>query len=181
VRVAWDRPNVDPHTPDIAVVFGLKRQQNWATFYEAKEGTRPTLVVEITSPSTRYVDLVDKFDEYELVGLDYYILIDHHQNRHGEQRRVLGYQFTPNGYTYISPNEQGWLWLEPLGIWLAWDEDILVCYNKAGELIPNYVQVTQERANLKAQVKEEIQARTEAEARIAELEAELRRLRGEDK
>jgi Uma2 family endonuclease len=190
VRIGWDNPTIKSHTPDISVVFGVSHEENWTTFYEAEEGVRPTLVVEVTSPSTRLLDLVNKFDEYELVGLKYYIIVDQHQQGGEEQRRVLGYRLNSQGrYVMLEPNEQGWLWLEPIGIWLAWQGETLVCYDKASQLIPNYTTLrevqakTEAKAEAKVEVAEakaqaEATARAELEARLQQLEAELRRLQG---
>ncbi|MDM8530425.1 Uma2 family endonuclease [Anaerolineales bacterium HSG25] len=171
VRVAWDKPDIKPHTPDISVVFEVKHHQNWSTFYEAQEGTRPILAVEITSPSTRHVDLVEKFDEYEHAGLAYYVIIDKHK-RWGEwRRRLLGYQLTPTGYEQITPNEQGWLWLEPVQIWLTWEDDNLVCYNQTGERIPDYTNITKAYAEAQTRAENEAKVRREAENRATKAEA----------
>jgi len=193
VRIGWDNRTIKPHTPDISVAFGVSHEENWTTFYEAKEGVRPTLVVEVTSPSTRLLDLVNKFDEYEVVGLEYYIIVDQHQQAGEEQRRVLGYRLNSQGrYVMLEPNEQGWLWLEPIGVWLAWQGETLVCYDKAGQLIPNYttlrevqaeteakVEVAEARAQAaEAKAQAETVARAELETRLQQLEAELRRLQG---
>ena len=66
VRIAWDVPDLKPHGPDIAVVFGVHDQRNWSTFDVAQEGVRPTLIIEVTSPETRVNDFVTKRDEYAL-------------------------------------------------------------------------------------------------------------------
>jgi hypothetical protein len=65
VRVAWDHPEIKAHGPDLAVFFGVPEQRHWSTFDVAEEGARPVLVVEVTSPETRSIDLVDKLDEYD--------------------------------------------------------------------------------------------------------------------
>jgi len=166
LRVAWNHPYIDPHTPDISVVFGVNNQgQEWTTFYEAKEGTRPTLVVEVTSPSTRLLDLVDKFDEYERVGLEYYIIIDRVKQRSNVQRRVLGFHWTPQGYEKLPLNEQGWLWLEPVRVWVTWEDDEIVCYDEQGKSIPNYLAVTQAWVEAEAKAEAAATARVEAEAK----------------
>ena len=64
VRVAWAYPGIRPHGPDIWVIFNVEQQQDWSTFDEADEGTKPSLIIEITSPSTYSVDLVGKVDHY---------------------------------------------------------------------------------------------------------------------
>ncbi len=193
VRVAWATKGVAPHGPDIAVIFGIKEHRDWKTFDEVTEGTKPTLVAEITSPKTRQVDLVDKFGEYAQVGVPFYIIIDSYELKGKPIRRLLGYQLSGARYVEIQPNEQGWLWLPPLKIWLGLDNNEPYCYDEAGTPIGNYIQIradlaetktqlaaeTQARTEAEAQLAAAAQARTEAETRLCELEAELRRLRGE--
>ena len=50
VRVAWDVPGLRPNGPDIAIIHGLREIQNWSTFDVSKEGVRPALIIEVTSP-----------------------------------------------------------------------------------------------------------------------------------
>lgn len=44
------------------VIRGVRAHQNWSTFDVAAEGVRPALIVEITSPETRMLDLALKLD-----------------------------------------------------------------------------------------------------------------------
>jgi Uma2 family endonuclease len=141
-RVAWDHPSIEPHGPDIAVIFNVAVRREWSTFDCAVEGTKPTIIFEVTSPKTRTVDVEDKVDEYEEVGLPFYVIV------HGDE---------------------------------------LAFYNERGEYIDgalatwvNRAEAAEERAEMaEKQAQTEAQARTAAEARLRELEAELRRLRGQ--
>ncbi len=207
VRVAWANRTVRPHTPDVSVVFGVKQYKNWSTFDEQIEGTKPSLIVEVTSPSTRQIDLIDKFDQYDLVGVPYYIMIDLTPRVDTVEYRILGYESGPKGYVNMIPNQQGWLWLPPLKVWLGLEGQVPRCYDAAGQKLGDYTQLhtalleakevistteTQLKAETKARVEAEqrtqieTKARVEAEqrtqaseARLRDLEAELRRLRGE--
>ncbi len=166
VRVAWKNIDV-AHGPDIAVVFGVKEKKNWSTFYESVEGTRPCLIIEITSPETRRNDLIDKVKEYAQAGVEYYIIIDIYKNK----CRLLGYELTPTGYLPLKANQQGRLWLKPVRLWLALGpDDEVECYDEQGQLILEYADVE------KAWQEAKIRAETEAEAR-AKIEAELRELK----
>src|SRR3954469_16795205 len=69
VRVAWDTPELKGHGPDLAVIFGVRERKNWSTFDVAAEGVRPVVLVEVTSPETRSVDLFSKLEEYDLAGV----------------------------------------------------------------------------------------------------------------
>ena len=48
VGVYWDDPRLKHHSPDIAVIFGVRRRQDWESFHVKKEKVRPALIVEIT-------------------------------------------------------------------------------------------------------------------------------------
>jgi len=200
VRVAWDVPDLKPHGPDIMVVFGVHEHKNWSTFDVAREGVRPTLIVEITSPETRQLDLYDKVDEYELAGVPFYIIVETYTARRAAFRRLKGYRLEEGVFTVLAPDERGWLWLEPVGMWMGVRDNQIECYDAAGNLIGDYNDIDAARVEAEARAAAEAEARVEAEARAAaeaearveaearaaaiearlrDLEAELRRLRGE--
>ena len=83
-------------------------------------------------------------------------------------RELVGYRLTPDGYEELSPNTEGWLWLEPVNLWLGLDGEDLVCYDESGEAILDYVGMAAARAA-------EAEALAAAEERIRQLEAELQR------
>ena len=208
VRVAWDIPELRPHGPDIAVIFGVQEHKNWSTFDVAAEGSRPALIVELTSPETASIDRSNKLEEYELAGVPLYVIVDGVTTRKQPGLRLVGYTQTPNGYQVLAPNERGWLWLEPVGIWLGIEDNEIVCYDEAGQPLGDYQALAaslaaeiEARAVAERRAKAEADARTAeqaaraeaerradvaerradaAEARLQALEAELRRLRRRD-
>ncbi len=179
VRTAWDKQDLRPHTPDISVAFKVKEVKNWSTFYEREEGTRPNLIVEVTSPETRHLDLDDKVKEYAKAGVEYYFIIDHYQRGGKEYRRLLGYHLRDKSYEELKGNEQGWLWMEPLRVWLAWTGDKLVCYDETWQLMLDYAAESKARAEESKARAEETKARLEAEQRVEAVEAKLRQLEEE--
>lgn len=186
VRVKWDVPDLRPHGPDIMVIFGVRERKNWGTFDVAEEGTRPALIIEITSPSTRVIDLVTKLDHYDLAGVPLYVIVDAVERRGQEIVRLLGYHQTATVYTPLVPDERGWMWLEPLKLWLGVRDNEIYCFDAAGNQIGNYADVTRARSDAEARATTaeayaaSAEARaTTAEARVRELEAELRRLQAE--
>ena len=180
LRVAWAHPDFRAHGPDISVIFNLRRRINWSTFSEAEEGTKPSLIIEIVSPSTRSTDVVTKVDHYARVGVPNYIIVDRFERLGVMERELVGYRLTPDGYEELSLNADGRLWLEPVNLWLGLDGENLVCYEESGEAVLDYVGVTEARAEAEARAKAEARA-SEAEAlaaakeRIRQLEAKLQR------
>ena len=196
-NVKWDVIEIAPHRPDLALIFGVRKKQNWGTFDVAEEGTRPSLIIEITSPKTRHLDFEEKYLQYEQVGVPFYAIIDLQRSKHKVVRTLYGYRLTPEGYIPIPLNERGWLWLEPVSVWLAISSQAIVCYDKNGDLIQEYAALAKskrtadkraatERARTRAAEAraieeararaEEARARAAAEARTAELEERLRQL-----
>ena len=119
-RVDWNLPGVRPLGPDVAVFFGIKRRKDWATLNVAAEGARPVLVVEVTSTSTRVNDVEIKPEYYHRARVPLYViadvLVEDEETRHME---LIGYRYAPAGYERIAPDARGWIWLDPLGIWLG--------------------------------------------------------------
>lgn len=193
-RVAWSKASdIEAHSPDIAVIFNVREYDNWATFDENKENTRPSLIVEIVSPKTRKVDVEYKLDEYAQVGVEYYVIVDAQIRRHRTHYSLLGYRLVNGAYRPLIANQHGWLWLEPVKLWIGLQDNWLVCFDEEGNAIGDYVEVNEarkiaeeraeqaqreaEQANLRALA--EMQARLELEARLQVAEEELHRLRSE--
>jgi Uma2 family endonuclease len=179
VRVKWNVPRLRPLGPDIAVIFGVRERKNWGTFDTGTEGTAPALVVEVTSPQTRVLDHNHKVDAYELAKVPFYIIVDSGTRRNRFTLNLLGYQQTPDGYVEMSPDARGWLWLEPVRLWLGIRDNEIFCYDEAGAQIGDYADVTAALAT-EAAARVDAESRAQAaETRLRELEAELRQLRGE--
>ncbi|HTU90648.1 MAG TPA: Uma2 family endonuclease [Gemmataceae bacterium] len=200
-RMDWGVEGIEPHGPDFAVVEGFP--DNWdgqrGTFRLTEFGARTLLVIEVTSPTTRRGDLNAKVTEYYQAGIPYYTLVDR-QFQGGEQPRLFAYRAGEQGYELVEPDVNGWLALEPIGLWLRFEEGRLVCRDAEGQRLGNYREVRRERqeaearaeaerarAEAEARTRQEAQARAEAERTRAEaaeerarqLEAELNRLRGQ--
>ncbi len=188
-RVDWNIPGVEPLGPDVAVFFEVRRHAEWATFDVAAERARPILVVEVTSQRTRKNDLVDKVALYHRAGIPLYVIADAvREGDDGRRLELFAYAYTPARYERIEPDERGWVWLGPLGLWLGvvpdrqTGFDRLACFDPdTGAEIGDYLAVTQaleakaaaliqteaRAADAEARAAAEAQARTEAEARTA--------------
>ena len=118
--VYWDIPELKHHSPDIAVIRGVRQQKDWITFHVAKEGVRPVLIVEETSPKTRSNDLETKVNQYARAGVPYYVIADAVEEKGKRRRlRLLAYHLEGGIYRAVGADPQGRVWLEPVGLWLA--------------------------------------------------------------
>src|SRR5262249_19661099 len=118
--VYWDVPKLRHHSPDIAVILGVKQQKDWITFRVAKEGVRPVLIIEVTSPKTRSTDLEKKVQQYARAGVLHYVIADAEEGK-GKPRRLklLAYRLDGDIYRAVAKDPQGRVWLEPVGLWLG--------------------------------------------------------------
>jgi colicin import membrane protein len=185
-RVDWGVAGVKAHGPDVALFRDVAAwDPTRGTFYVAELHARPVLVVEITSPGTRHIDLGAKVVEYFRAGVPLYAIVDGPVGDEGRTIRMLGYRATAEGYVPLPLNEQGQLWLEPVRLWLGTERGQAACYDENGKQLGDYQDVVAEAREAEARAEAE-KARAEAEkaraeaaeARLQEVEAELRRLRG---
>src|SRR5262249_14786912 len=75
--IDWGIRGLRSHSPDITVLFEVRhRLRSGGTFRIAKQGGRPVVVIEITSPDTRSNDVGIKVEHYHRAGVLLYILVD---------------------------------------------------------------------------------------------------------
>ncbi len=115
--------NRDFRGPDFFVVLdtdGSYPRQAWVTWDE--QGRYPDVIVELMSGSTATVDLTTKKDLYERTfKTSQYVVYDPFN-----PNSLQGWQLANNQrYQELTPNNQGWLWCETLGLWLGVWEGIV--------------------------------------------------------
>jgi colicin import membrane protein len=174
VLVVWDVPGLRPHSPDLSVIFGVRRpEQPRKSFDVGAEGVRPRILIEVVSPNYRNNDVVIKVEHYHQARVPLYVIVDRQQEE--GPVKLTGYRYAPQEYEEMPTDAQGRLWLEPLRVWLGARGNRVVCYDGVtGQELGDYTRVSQEAERLS-------QGLATAEERIRELEAEIRRLRGEPK
>ncbi len=159
--------NRDYRGPDFFVVKGVDGERDrgaWIVW--EKRGRYPNVIVELSSPTTREVDLGAKKELYEQTfRTPEYFCYD------PDRVELLGWRLGDGQYQALEPNEQGRLWSKELELWLGtWEGEYLRTtatwlrfYTAEGELV-----LTGEEA-----------ARAEAEAerrRAEQVEERARRL-----
>ena len=147
------------------------------TFKTWEEGCVPDVVFEVTSRSTRRDDEVFKLQVYARLGVKEYFLYDPTSDY--LEPPLQGYRLRQGAYMRIVPDGVNALRSELLGIRIRLEQGELLMIDEAtGQTLLNEAET--ERAARKAErVARETErvAREAAETRIADLEAELKRLR----
>jgi Uma2 family endonuclease len=169
--------------PDVFVV--LDCDPHLREIYKVwDEGKPPTVVIEITSKSTRREDEVHKPEKYARIGVAEYFLYD----PKAEYLRppLAGFRRVGTEFQRIELNDQGALESPALGVTLELDGtsllvrdaasgDVLLTSTEAAVAAQQRAEAAQQRAE--ALAAEAQTAHAADKARIAQLEAELLRLR----
>jgi Uma2 family endonuclease len=168
--------------PDLLIAFDvdpeLYDEQNG--YVISDQDKPPDFILEVASPSTAHIDTVDKRREYAELGVTEYWRFDHTGESHGTRLagdRLVGERYEPIPVVELSPE----VWQgesEVLGLWLRWEHGTLGWYDPAtGQHIPTFDAEREGRLAERERRLTEREGRLAAEARVRELEEELRRLR----
>lgn len=174
--IDWGIPGVRNHAVDIAVFDRLKVRPplESGTFRLRPSGGRCLLGLEIVSPAnpdTRVNDVTHKLNEYHQAHMPLYVIID--QKKAGGPRELLAYSWRSAGFVKKNLDNRGRVLIKCLDFRIGLKDNRVVCWDaETDQELGDYTQVDQ--ARLAAE-----QAKQSAEERVEELEAELRRLRGE--
>ena len=182
----------DVRIPDLLVAFdcdlALVREQNG--YVIDRQGKAPDFVLEVASPTTGRADYTDKRRDYERFGVVEYWRFDPSGGEYHDVA-LAGDRLVDGVYASITVEmlEDGHLrgHSEMLGLYVCWEDGMLRFYDPVAESYlssheedvarADTAEVRADTAEVRAE--EERAARVAAESRLAELESELRRLRGE--
>ncbi|MGP0068706.1 MAG: Uma2 family endonuclease [Isosphaeraceae bacterium] len=189
VLVSWDIPKLKPHSPDVAVILGVKKQKEWKTFRVAAEGVRPSLIIEETSPKTRSTDLERKVKEYARAKVPHYVIADAVEGE-GQRRelKLLSYRLVGRNYRLEPLDPQGRVWLDCVGLWLAvtineqmGGDRLALIDPRTGQEIGDYTAISRrlEAAQAAAQVAQKQAQAAQAAAQAAQKQADAERERAE--
>ena len=171
--------------PDLLIAFNANpdvyRENN--AYVISEQGKPPDFVLEIASPSSRRRDRVTKRPAYANLGIPEYWRFD--ETDDPRRTKLAGDRLSPDGQyrpILIERLPDGTLqgYSAVLNLYLRWEEGQLRWHDPdTGQHI---VTLEDERARAdqaEASARNEHETRIQAEARARELEAELRRLRGQ--
>ena len=161
----------DYRIPDLIVAFDcdVGAVYDLGGYAIDRQGKPPDFELEVASRTTGVRDYTVKRGDYERYGIPEYWRFDPSGGEYHDEA-LAGDSLADGKYRRI---EMEWLdkgrcrgYSEALGLYVCWEEGTLRFYDPVSE---SYLTTHEE----------EQAGRLEAEARVAELEAELRRLRGE--
>ena len=196
-RVDFQVAGLQPLGPDVFVVVAATRPDDpsQATFRVRASGGVPLLAVEVLSDSTRTTDTGSKVGLYHRAGVRYHLMIDRLDDG---TCRIDALTWADEGYSPLEPATDGTFWLPELGGGLRAAGDRVLVVGLDGVPVPSHTESLAETAALRVQAADTATALAAADqravaadlraaaaeaalqvekARLAELEAELRRLR----
>ena len=178
--------------PDLSVVIGGNRAliEEQAGYEIDRQGKPPDFVLEVASPTTGVVDYTAKRLDYESFGVTEYWRFDPSGGRFHDAPlaadRLVNGEYSPIEII-VETDGRRWGYSEVLRLELWWDDRMLRFRDPAtGEFLRTpeeidaaYLDAESRAVAAEARADEARMAKEAAEARLAEMEAEMRRLRGE--
>ena len=136
LRIDWQVPGVQPHGPDV-IAFDRYPDEvppNTGTLRVADLGLTCEAVFEITSPETRHIDFGKKLDEYLLVGVPFYFVVDF-ANPHGDAR-LLCFRHGGDRFRLLTGVSGRGYQVPNLGLWFRLDGRTVMASDRHGTDIP---------------------------------------------
>ncbi len=175
--IDFQRGDVQPLSPDIAVLVGepLEWVDQGAVFPVADMNSHIRCIIELTSKSTRRTAMVRKAPLYYRGGVPLYIIADMPYSEIKRPRGLLPFKAGAKEYELLPLDSHGRFWLEVIGVWLAIENGRIVCFDADGKRIGDYTTVDEQRRIATELAETEKTLRLAGEARIRELEAQLKK------
>jgi Uma2 family endonuclease len=183
--IRWGIANFKDHCPDTCVVFNVADKEQVRTeFLVSEEGTRPSLVVEVVSPRYRKPDRETKVRQYARADVQEYIIFDRRRVRGHILDEVLGYRLIDDIYVPITPDEEGRILCETVGVLVGLhDGEVMVVdaqtqqrLLRASELEQQAIQAQQQAFQAQQQAFQAQQRASQAEQRASQAEQRAAKL-----
>jgi len=166
--------------PDICVYPSLAIAD--PTSIEVAQHGPPTLALEVASPGTAIGSDINLFDPdgkpqlYARIGVEEYLVFD--PTGALVKEAVWALRRGPDGFDPWDPAADG-RWHSMLGISFAPHGRLLRVYDHEGRLVPRTTELDAMLTARDRKLAEQLRRSAEQDQRLATLEAELRRLRGD--
>ncbi len=176
--IEWDIPLGD-HCPDTFVAFGIRnKHENRSKFIVANEGVLPIFILEVVSPRYRKTDRETKVVEYATARVQEYVIIDRRTIRQQILDEVLGYRLVEGFYQPITPDDNGRILCDTLGVWISLVDGRLVVEDaQTGQRLKTSMELEAENQELEAENQELEAQRNAAHQQAAEMAVLLDRYR----
>lgn len=178
----------DVHGPDFFVVKGVRQDRQRLSWVVWEEQNRtPDLIMELVSASTRREDEGRKKERYQtMLRTPEYILY------YPDKQRLVGWKLVGGTYQPMAKDARGWLWSNELELWLGtWQgfsknaeyNTWVRLFDADNRMLLTGIEIAaieaDARSRAEALARTEADGRSRAETRLREMEAEIRRLKGE--
>lgn len=188
VLVNWGIEDQKNLAPDILILTGVKEkpQQEQGAYDRAKYGGYPLVSLELTSRSTRYMDVntesldYSKYVQYQHIGVSYYLVVDVARQRKHHPPDMWGYRLERGLYRPIRPDQHGRLWIAPLNVSLGPHRNRADWFDAHGSPFLSHLEekaranhADQRAEQAEKRVEQETQARLAAEEELRQLKAKL--------
>jgi Uma2 family endonuclease len=141
--IKWDIAGLKDNCPDTFVAFGIRNKSgNRTEFWVEEERTRPAFVLEVVSPKYRKEDREIKVMQYAQAQVQEYVIIDRRKQRRQVIDEILGYRLVAGHYQPISPDDDGRILCQTLGLWMSFQEGCVVLEDvQTGERLQTAVEL----------------------------------------
>ena len=154
--------------PDFFVVLDTEKRPRKSWVVWGEQGKYPDVIVEILSDSTANIDRNNKKILYQnTFRTPNYFWFD------PNSLELQGFRLIGGQYQAISPNDQGYLWSEQLGLYLGIFDSKLRYFTADGQLVPTPQEAELEQRQAKEQALLEKERERQAKEKLA---AKLREL-----
>lgn len=178
VGMNWRVPGLRNPVPDILILMGVKHppKDDIGVYDRAKYGGVAALAIELTSQSTRYLDVNEDDAErskcllYEQLGVLYFIVIDTVRQVPNKPLSFWGYELVHGKYQRMIPDNDERLWIPPVGVSLGQYQQSVAWFDANGNRLLTLAEQEQRTEQEKMRADEE-------KARADAAEEELRQLR----
>ncbi len=175
VVVKWDIPDLNDHCPDVCVVFGIQnKEENRSDWVVALENARPSLIIEVVSPRYRRTDREIKVLHYARARVQEYVIIDRRRYRGHLLDEVIGYQLVADRYQPITPDDEGRILCNTVGLWISLQDGKLVMEDAAtGDRLRTSLELEQQAEQALQRAEQERQRAEQAEQQAIQAQQQL--------